>query len=159
MSLLRLRTPISITSIISIISIQLCLLSVATGDATAQQLAPPAPSAPQKLEVARPHVPIMIWGHDSAWLQQLREAQATSSAASAQPAQQEAAGAEPEAKKLVIQVESAPGSDQQGFSFRDITDRSQPHPEVLPMADRSRTVQEYRRSLMGKPKSTGGAQP
>jgi len=137
----------------TLIAIQLGLSCLTAGEAFAQQVAPTAPGGPEEVEVLRPHVPIMIWGHDSAWLQKLREAQA----ASAAPAEQEAAAAEPE--KLVINVDPAPGSDQQHFSFRDVTDRSKPQPEVLPMAERSRAVQEYRRSRMGKPKSTVGAQP
>ena len=138
--------------ILSLISIQLCLLCLAAGDASAQQLAPPVPSASQKLEVVRPHVPIVIMGQDSAWLQKLRESQT----GAATPEQQAAPA--PEAEVRVVQVESAAGSTQQSFSFRDITDRSQPQPEVLPMAARSRAVQEVRRSLMGKRKSTGGTQ-
>ncbi len=142
-------------TLISTISIPLCLLCLAAGAAFAQQLAPPPPSAKPKLETLPPHVPVMLWGHDSAWLQQLQEARAPAAAAT----QLAPDTAEPKAENRVIQVQSEPGSDQQAFSFRDITDRSKPQPEVLPMAERSRAVQELRRSLMGKAKSTEGAQP
>ena len=39
-----------------------------------------------------------------------------------------------------------------------IRDFREPLPEVLPMAERSRAVQEVRRSLMGKREPTGGVQ-
>jgi len=135
------------------LSLKLCLLCLSAGQAHAQQLAPP-PSAKPKLVTLPPHVPIMRWGHDSPWLQKLKEAQASATA----PSQLGPDATEPKAEKRVIEVQSAPGSDQQAFSFRDITDRSKPRPEVLPMAERSRAVQELRRSLMGRPKSPGGAQ-
>ena len=139
-------------TLVTTIAIPLCLFCLATGEAFAQQLAPPPQGVKAKLEALPPHVPVMLWGHDSAWLEQLRETEA----AAAAPEQSAAAAAE--AEELVIHVESAPGSAQQYFSFRDVTDRSEPLPEVLPMAERSRAVQEFRRSLMGKREPTGGVQ-
>ncbi len=138
---------------VSTLAIALGLLCLVAGEAFAQQLAPPPPSAKPKIETLPTHVPIMLWGHDSPWLQRLGGTGAPAAAAT----EPSPAAAEPKAEPRVIEVKSEPGSDRQTFSFRDITDRSQPAPEVVPMAERSRAVQLIRHGLMDKLKSTGGA--
>ncbi len=110
-------------------------------------------------------MPIKIFGDGAEGFRKLQAAMAEATArdATAATATPESAnGSSPTSDgpdpPLVIQLQAAEGHANEHFEFRDLTQRTESTTPALPIEERSRAVQEYRRSLLGKQKPQGGAQ-
>jgi hypothetical protein len=125
------------------------------GPVLAQDVAPPVPVAPQRLEVSTPAAPVRMRAENAQRLvEQLHGVTvAPTAGATAQPERRGAPPGGGVSRTIAVKPPEMTNTSTH-FQFRDVTERSEPHAAQFSLVQRRAAVEAYRQSL-ARPQGAG----